>query len=109
MTTDPTFEIPLSPTKLLPKPAQCRETTIANFTITVIDRVWGRDVECVVVRSCGHFYNRAWRIPWVLPVVGELSMECAGPQVETVESGRGDKSVPALKKGKGWRKLRGAA
>lgn len=101
-----TFEIPLSPVPLQPKPEQCEAPTIADWTITLIDRVWGPDVECVVVRSCGHSYYRGWRIPWPTPVIGEPAMQCPGPQVETLPSGRADPSLPPMKKGKGWRRLK---
>lgn len=107
--TELTYDIPYNPTPLQPKPDQCREPVIADYTIRQVEQVWGPDTECVVERSCSHTYNRPWRIPWVLPIPGEPSMQCLGPQVETVPSGRFDKTAKPLTKGKGWRKLKGAA
>lgn len=104
--TDPTFEIPLSPVPLLPKPAACQEPTVASYTVRSIEQVWGQDTEVAVMRSCGHgpyFWSSR---NGDLPEVGEPAMTCLGPQVEPLASGRADPTLPPMKKGRRWTRLK---
>lgn len=103
LTDGPTYEIPLSPVPLQPKPAACENPTISSFVVTPILQVWGEDRAVEVERSCGHTYYWSSR-GGDLPVVGSPAMQCPGPQVETAVSGRSDPTLPPMKKGRGWKR-----
>jgi hypothetical protein len=109
MTDEPSWEVPMSVVPLLPKPEACLAPTVASFTVETLVRDTGLlDVWVDYTRSCGHGpVHRAWRIPEPLPVIGEPALSCGGPPVETAESGRADKSLPSLKKGLRWTKVKG--
>ena len=111
--TEQSFETEMSVTPLPPKPAACEHPTIASIVVQTQERplmgggTW-TDRWVDYWRSCGHGpVHRAWRIPWVLPEIGEPALSCLGPPVVTAESGRADKSKPPLRKGRGWRRVKG--
>lgn len=94
-----TYEVPFSQVPLQPKPEQCREPTVASFTVSHPVRDNGFvDTEIVVWRSCGHWYFATYE-----PEIGSLcNLPCLGPEPETRVSGRADPSLPPMKRGRRW-------